>query len=113
MRAPEFADVLEARRTIEPHLRPTPLRAYHGLSDLVGAEVLVKHENHLPTGAFKGGGGVTPVAPLPPDERARGLVTASTGNHGQSIAFAARLFGARAIVCVPERANEANVGAIR
>ena len=113
MREPGFADVLEARRTIEPHLAPTPLRGYPGLSELVGAEVLVKHENHLPTGAFKVRGGVNLVARLAPGERERGLVTASTGNHGQSIAFGARLFGARAIVCVPERANEAKVGAIR
>src|SRR5262249_27934470 len=92
LRTPEFTDVLEARRTIEPHLRQTPLRAYHGLSELLGAEVLVKHENHLPTGAFKVRGGVNLVAHLTPEERGRGLVTASTGNHGQSIAFAARLF---------------------
>src|SRR5262249_34501739 len=113
VRAPEFADVLGARRTIEPHLRPTPLRAYYGLSELLGAEVLVKHENHLPTGAFKVRGGVNLVAHLTPDERERGLVTASTGNHGQSIALAARLFGVRAIVCVPERPNPAKIGAIR
>jgi threonine dehydratase len=113
VRAPEFADVLEARRTIEPHLRPTPLRPYHGLSELLGAEVLVKHENHLPTGAFKVRGGVNLVAHLTAEERRRGLVTASTGNHGQSIAFAARLFGVHAVVCVPERANAAKVGSIR
>jgi threonine dehydratase len=111
--APSFADVLEARRTIAPHLAPTPLRAYPGLSDLVGAEVLVKHENHLPTGAFKVRGGVNLVSHLGSDERERGLVTASTGNHGQSIALAARIFGVRATICVPERANPAKVGAIR
>jgi threonine dehydratase len=111
--APSFADVLDARRTIAPHLAPTPLRAYPGLSKLVGAEVLVKHENHLPTGAFKVRGGVNLVAHLAPDERGRGLVTASTGNHGQSIALAAQLFGVRATICVPERANPAKVGAIR
>src|SRR5262249_38143455 len=111
--APPFADVLEARRTIAPHLAPTPLRAYPGLSELLGAEVLVKHENHLPTGAFKVRGGVNLVAHLTPDVRERGLVTASTGNHGQSIALAARLFGVRATICVPERANAAKLGAIR
>jgi threonine dehydratase len=111
--APSFADVLEARRTIEPHLAPTPLRAYPGLAEIVGAEVLVKHENHLPTGAFKVRGGVNLVAHLGSEERERGLVTASTGNHGQSIALAARLFGVRATICVPEHANPAKIGAIR
>jgi threonine dehydratase len=113
MRPPSFADVLEARETIAPHLQPTPLRHYAGLSELLGFETLVKHENHLPTGAFKVRGGVNLVAHLGPEERARGLVTASTGNHGQSIAYAARLFGARAVVCVPERANPAKVASIR
>jgi threonine dehydratase len=102
---PTFADVLDAKRRIAPHLLATPLYAYGSLSGLVGAEVFVKHENHLPTGAFKVRGGVNLVSRLSDDERGRGVVTASTGNHGQSIAFAAGLFGVRAIVCVPERAN--------
>ena len=112
VRAPGFADVLEARRTIEPYLSPTPLRAYNGLSDLLGAEVLVKHENHLPTGAFKVRGGVNLVAHLTPEERRRGLVTASTGTTG-SRSRSARGSSARARSCVPERANTAKVGAIR
>ena len=109
---PTFADVLDARRTIAPHLRPTPLHRWAGLEELVGTEVWVKHENHQPIGAFKVRGGVNLVARLTEDERARGVVTASTGNHGQSIAFASRRFGVRATVCVPEGANPAKVGAI-
>ena len=50
--APAFTDVLEARRRISPYLRPTPLYGYPGLDELLGAEVLVKHENHQPVGAF-------------------------------------------------------------
>jgi threonine dehydratase len=110
---PTFVDVLEARRRISPHLRPTPLYSYAALNELAGAEVFVKHENHQPTGAFKVRGGVNLISQLGPDERERGVIAASTGNHGQSIAYAARLFGASATICVPERANEVKVAAMR
>ena len=73
----------------------------------------VKHENHQPVGAFKVRGGVNLVAQLTGDERRRGLIAASTGNHGQSIAFAARLFGVRAVVCVPENANPVKLESMR
>ncbi len=92
---------------------PTPLLAHAGLSELVGAETSVKHENHQPIGAFKVRGGVNLVSQLDPDERARRLIAASTGNHGQSVAYAARLFDARVTVCVPERANPAKLHSMR
>jgi threonine dehydratase len=110
---PRLPDVLEARRAIAPHLPRTPLLAHAGLAELVGTEVLVKHENHLPTGAFKVRGGVNLVSRLSADERHRGVVTASTGNHGQSIAFAGRRFGVRVVVCVPENANPVKLHAMR
>jgi threonine dehydratase len=110
---PTFADVLAARRRIAPYLRPTALHTYPGLDELVGTEVWVKHENHQPVGAFKVRGGVNLVSHLSEDERRRGLITASTGNHGQSIAYAARLFGVRAIICVPEGANPVKVDSMR
>ena len=112
-RIPTFADVLDARRTIAAHLRPTPLHSHAGVRELVGTETFVKHENHLPTGAFKVRGGVNLVAHLDEAERDRGLIAVSTGNHGQSIAFAGRVFGTPVIVCVPERANPAKLHAIR
>jgi threonine dehydratase len=112
MRIPTLGDVHAARRRIAPHLQPTPLYAYGALSELVGAEVFVKHENHLPIGAFKVRGGVNLVSQLSDDERRSGVITASTGNHGQSIAFAAGLFGVRAIVCVPEGANPVKLAAM-
>jgi len=108
-----LADVLEARRRIAPHLRATPLYPYPGLDELLGAEVWVKHENHQPVGAFKVRGGINLVSQLGEDERQRGLITASTGNHGQSVAYAARLFGVVARVCVPERANPVKLDAMR
>jgi threonine dehydratase len=68
---PTLADVLEARRRISPYLRPTPLFGYAGLDELLGAEVLVKHENHQPVGAFKVRGGVNLISQLSADERER------------------------------------------
>jgi threonine dehydratase len=110
---PTFRDVLDARRRIAPYLGPTPLRRYPALGSLVGTDTWVKHENHQPTGAFKVRGGVNLVSQLTPAERARGVIAASTGNHGQSVAFAARLFGVRATICMPEGANPVKVEAIR
>ncbi len=110
---PTLADVHEARDRIAPHLRPTPLYEYASLNELVGAEVFVKHENHQPVGAFKVRGGVNLVSQLSAEERERGVIAASTGNHGQSIAFAARIFGVAATICVPENANPVKVASMR
>jgi threonine dehydratase len=111
--APDLADVLAARQRIAPYLRPTPLYRYPALDALAGARLRVKHENHQPVGAFKVRGGVNLVSQLGADARKRGVVTASTGNHGQSVAFAADLFGVPAIVCVPEQANPVKVESMR
>ena len=110
---PTIADVLEARRTIAPYLRPTPFYHYPMLDELLGAQVFVKHENYQPIGAFKVRGGINFMAHLSPQEKQRGVVTASTGNHGQSIAYAAQLFGARAAIVVPEESNPVKVAAMR
>jgi len=110
---PVFQDVLLARRTIAPYLPPTPLHHYPQLDALLGATVFVKHENYQPIGAFKVRGGINFMAHLAPEERQRGVVTASTGNHGQSVAYAAQLFGARAVIVVPEGANPVKVNAMR
>lgn len=113
LRPPTFADVLDARRVVARHLPRTPLSHYPALDRLAGARLLVKHENHLPTGAFKVRGGVNLVSRLSAEERAAGVVAASTGNHGQSVAYAARLFGVRAQVVVPAGANPLKVAAMR
>ena len=110
---PSLLDVIAARSHVYRHLKPTPLYRYSGLTDLIGANVWVKHENHQPVGAFKVRGGVNLVAHLPEEERNSGLFTASTGNHGQSIAFAAQAHGVRATVAVPEGANPGKVAAMR
>ena len=113
MQVPTLADVHEARRRIAPHLRPTPLYEYPSLNELLGAEVFVKHENHQPVGAFKVRGGVNLVSQLSVEERERGVIAASTGNHGQSIAYAARIFGVVATICIPENANPVKVASMR
>jgi threonine dehydratase len=110
---PDMRDVLLARQRIAPFLQPTPLFTHPALSELVGTEVWVKHENHQPVGAFKVRGGINLLSTLSDEERGLGVVAASTGNHGQSVAYAARLFGVRAAVVVPIGANPVKVAAMR
>jgi threonine dehydratase len=110
---PDLSDVLAARRRIAPYLQPTPLYSYPALDTLTGTPVWVKHENHQPIGAFKVRGGVNLISQLDADDRRRGVITASTGNHGQSVAYAARLFAVPAVVCVPEHANPVKVESMR
>jgi threonine dehydratase len=113
MEPPVFTDVLAARAVVGRHLRRSPLASYPSLDALLGARALVKHENQQPTGAFKVRGGVNLVSRLSDGERSRGVICASTGNHGQSVAYAARLFGVRAAVVVPLGANHSKVSAMR
>jgi threonine dehydratase len=110
---PSLHDVIAAREHVYRHLQPTPLRHYPALSDLVGTDIWVKHENYQPTGAFKVRGGLNLVATMPEEERAGGLFTASTGNHGQSISFGAKTHGIQANVFVPVRANPGKVASMR
>lgn len=100
-------DVLAARQRLAPLLAPTPLRHYPAVDQLVGhgIQVLVKHENHHPTGSFKVRNGLSVMTSLSQAERQRGVVGASTGNHGQGLAYGARAIGSTAIICVPEGNN--------
>ncbi|MCL4878138.1 MAG: threonine/serine dehydratase [Anaerolineae bacterium] len=113
MTLPTFEDVLLAKQRIAPYLLRTPLHRYAPLDALIGAEVFIKHENYQPIGAFKVRGGINLVSQLPPNERQRGLISASTGNHGQSIAYAGRMFGVPVTIVVPETANPGKVAAMR
>jgi threonine dehydratase len=109
---PTFADVLRARRIVSQYLPRTPLLPSPSLSKLLGFKVYLKYENHQPIGAFKVRGGLNLVASMSADQRARGVITASTGNHGQSIAYAARIFGLRAVIVMPEVSNPDKVEAM-
>jgi len=113
MEPPTVKDVIAARKRISPYLLKTPLHTYPGLNQMIEVEAYVKHENHQPTGAFKIRGGINLVSQLSADERARGVITASTGNHGQSIALASLIFGIKSTVCVQRGANPDKVASIR
>jgi threonine dehydratase len=80
---------------------------------MLDAEVYLKHEEYLPLGAFKGRGGINLLANLSDEEKERGLITASSGNHGQSMASACKLFGVKAIIGLPEDANPNKVAVMR
>jgi threonine dehydratase len=113
MEIPTFADVLAARQVLTAYLPPTPAWSYPVLNAAVGATVWVKHENAQPVGAFKVRGGLVLLASLTPQQRDRGVIAASTGNHAQSIAYAAREFGAPCTIVMPERANPVKAAAVR
>jgi threonine dehydratase len=113
MDLPTYADVLAAAPVVRRHLRPTPLYEWPALSRLLGFRYLLKHENHQPTTAFKVRGGVHLVARLPDELKRRGVLGCTTGNHGQSLAYACRLFSVRCVLVVPEANNPDKVDAMR
>jgi len=112
IQTPTYEDVLRARKQIAPYLLRTPQHEYSALNDFIGARVFIKHENHQPTNAFKVRGGINLISQLSADERERGVIAASTGNHGQSVAYAAHLFDVQARIVVPEKANPGKVASM-
>ena len=107
-------DVLAARARISRFLAPTPLRHYPTLdAALPGVTLLVKHENVQPTGSFKVRNGLATITALTDAERARGVVGASTGNHGQGLAYAGRQLGVSVAICVPQGNNPEKNAAMR
>lgn len=114
MLPPTFNDILTARKFIGNYLPETPLVRVEKLSELLQCDYYAKLENLQPVGAFKVRGGVNLVGTASEEEKRAGLVSASTGNHGQSIAYAGRLFGARVIIYAPaEQVNESKMQAMR
>lgn len=113
MSIPKLQDILQAQKRIRPYLARTPLHSYPAINELVGTTLFIKHENYQPVGAFKVRGGINLVSQLSQEERERGVIAASTGNHGQSVAYAARLFGVKAIIVVPENANPGKVASMQ
>ncbi len=110
---PTFQDVLRARSVIQKHLDPTPLLNPASISERLGFNTYLKCESLQPIGAFKIRGGIYLMSRLSDSERKAGVVSASTGNHGQSIAYAARMFGVPAAIFAPEGANEFKVASMR
>lgn len=113
LRPPTLHDVYLARARLRGILRPTPLMRHPLLAEALGCDVWVKHENHNPTGAFKVRGGINLVSSLDAEAQRRGVVTASTGNHGQSIAFACQRAGVPCTVYVPRGNNPEKNAAMR
>ena len=110
---PTLADVYRAKHAIEPYLKRTPLVHNPYLSQLLGCDAYLKLENLQPIGVFKVRGGVNLAACLPEADRRRGIVGASTGNHGQSLAYAAKLVGMRCVIAMPEESNPLKVESMR
>ena len=110
---PTLADIEAARARISGHARETPIYRSETFSRLSGRPVSLKAENLQRTGAFKIRGAVNKLSTLTDEERARGVVAASAGNHGQAVAWAARELGARATIFVPEDAPMTKVDAAR
>ena len=108
-----YQDVLDAVPRVHEVLRPTPLFEWPGLGRLFGGRFLAKHENHQPVGAFKVRGGVNLAATLSDNERESGLLGCSTGNHGQSLAMAAKLAGITCTIVVPKGNNPGKNAAMR
>jgi threonine dehydratase len=113
MESVSYSDVVDALPRVRAELNPTALLDWPGLSELLGCRLLLKHENHQPTGAFKVRGGINLVSTLSDAERKAGILGCSTGNHGQSLAYAARRFGVPCTIVVPRGNNPAKNRAIR
>ena len=113
MTFPTFQDVLDAQARVYAHMQRSALLRHALLDSWIGCQAWVKHENHNPTGAFKVRGGFNLVAQLTDEERRLGVVAASTGNHGQSLALACRSAGVRCRIVVPARNNREKIAAIR
>ncbi len=97
--------VLSAEKIIYQHLKPTPLAYYQNLSEMIGANIYIKHENHHPGGSFKIRGGLNIMHHLHQQNGIKGVITFSTGNHGISVATAAKTYGITATIVVPEGNN--------
>ena len=113
MKSVTLHGIVAAKQTVYKYLDPTPLSYYPELSEKLGFHVYIKHENHLPTGSFKVRGGINFMYNLPKKQRSRGVVTATRGNHGQSIAYAAAQLGVKATIVVPHGNNLEKNSAMR
>jgi threonine dehydratase len=105
--------VLAAEPLVHCYLKPTPLYEWPPLSQLLGCRFYLKHENHTPTTAFKVRGGINVVARLSEEQKRRGIIGCTTGNHGQSLAYACRLFHVRCALVVPANNNPDKIAAMR
>ncbi len=110
---PTLMDVELAESRIRKYIAPTPLEYSGGISSILGREAYLKLEAFQPIRVFKIRGALNKLLSLSDSEVRRGVLTASSGNHGFAIAYASRLFGVSATICVPENVNPQKLNAIR
>ncbi|MFC2167445.1 threonine/serine dehydratase [Acidobacteriota bacterium] len=110
---PNFQNILVARELIKAYMPRTPMYSYPYLNELLGTQVYIKHENHTPTGVFKARGALFLFSRLNSQQKDKGVITASTGNHAQSIAYAGHLFNVPVTIVMPEKANPSKVKAVK
>ncbi|MBM24695.1 MAG: threonine ammonia-lyase [Chloroflexi bacterium] len=108
-----LSEIKSAGNRISPYIFRTPVRKYHSIDQLIGANVWVKHENFQPTGSFKLRGALNVIALLSDAQREKGVIAASSGNFGQGVAYAVQKIGGQSFVVVPEGANPDKVMAIQ
>ncbi|MDQ3012912.1 MAG: threo-3-hydroxy-L-aspartate ammonia-lyase [Acidobacteriota bacterium] len=108
-----FDDILQARQRIKGVAHHTPVLTSHQFNDLVGGEVFFKAENFQRAGAFKFRGAYNKLAALTSEERSRGVLAYSSGNHAQATALAAKLFGVPAVIVMPHDAPQIKVNGTR
>lgn len=106
-------DILQAEQRIRPYVRTTPLDYSLPLSTMTGSQVFLKLENLQHTGSFKLRGAMNALLALTPEQRARGIVTASSGNHGHAVAFGLHTLKMPGTIFVPEGTSSTKVAAIR
>lgn len=111
--SPTITDILAAYRFLKGKVRHTPLEYSYPLSEELGGSIFLKWENQQHCASFKIRGALNRMYALTPEERDRGVVTASSGNHAQGVATAASLLGVRAVICVPGMCPETKKTAIR
>src|SRR5258708_32814960 len=106
-------EVLQAEHRIRPYIRETPLEYSFPLSKLTGSRVFLKLENLQYTGSFKVRGAMNALLSLTPEQRIKGVVTASSGNHGIAVAFGLHTLKLHGTIFVPEDTSSTKVAAIR
>jgi threonine dehydratase len=110
---PNLKDIELAEGRVRRYIAPTPLEYSKGISDLLGRETHLKLETAMPIHVFKIRGALNKLLSLPDSALKKGIITASSGNHGLAIAYASKLFGVRASICIPENANPLKLRAIQ
>ena len=106
-------DFIDARARIDAHIKRTPLLTSRQLSELTGFDIRLKAENFQTVGSYKIRGPLNKFAQMPEDQKRRGVVCSSAGNHAQGVALAARIYGMRAVVCMATNATPAKIAATK